>query len=199
MWWIGGKEDNFNLGNVQTKNRPHLIVSNDIGNRTSNTLIVIPFTLETKPDLPTHYICEFNGKKNTLLTEQIRTVNNDELMTYMFMLDDKTMEEIDKVIMLSLGIVDKNKKYMINEKHTYEPSLYQCVKNDISDFANERILFNTNKRGRIWNNESKMEFINYVKTYGLEKASIKYNTKTNTKQYYSRFCKSLNITEDEVK
>ena len=82
---------------------------------------------------------------------------------------------------------------MINEKHTYEPSLYQCVKNDISDFANERILFNTNKRGRIWNNESKMEFINYVKTYGLEKASIKYNTKTNTKQYYSRFCKSLNI------
>lgn len=203
VWWVGGKEEKVLIGNsVQTKNRPHLIVSNNVGNRNSSTLIAIPFTTEEKNDLPTHYTCEFNGKKNTLLAEQIRTINIDELMSYMFMLDDKTMYEIDKVIKISLGLIDDEAIEMIRkinkDKNTYiEKDDIQEDKN-INNFLEKRITFETNKRGRIWNNETKQKFVDYVQEHGLEEASKKYNTKNNTQAYYTRFCNTLYINNSEV-
>ena len=43
-------------------------------------------------DMPTHLECEFNGKKNMIMCEQIKTVNVDELLSYMFTLDDNMMD-----------------------------------------------------------------------------------------------------------
>ena len=69
-------------GSVEKGERPVIIMSNDIGNKLSNTVCVIPLTSKTsKKPLPCHaYINDPILKKPSLaLTEQIRVIDKTEL------------------------------------------------------------------------------------------------------------------------
>ena len=68
------------IGSEQGGTRPVLIISNDIGNRHSPTVIVAAITsrVHTKAKLPTHTaIRDFEGlnKDSIILLEQIRTID----------------------------------------------------------------------------------------------------------------------------
>ena len=68
------------IGSEQGGKRPVLIISNDIGNKHSPTVIVAPITsrVHTKAKLPTHtLIKDFEGldKNSIILFEQIRTID----------------------------------------------------------------------------------------------------------------------------
>ena len=102
VWWVNTKKDI--IGNVQSTNRPHLVVSNNIGNRNANVVTVVPCTSEDKRKMPMHVECEINGILNTILCEQIRTINTDELINYMFTLEKDTMKKVDRALKVTLGI-----------------------------------------------------------------------------------------------
>lgn len=74
-----------NDGSEQSGERPSLIISNDLGNVNSDTIIVLPITSKKKKDLPIHYILYkdiypfFKDEENTVLTEQIRCVSKKKL------------------------------------------------------------------------------------------------------------------------
>lgn len=74
-----------NDGSEQSGERPSLIISNDLGNINSDTIIVLPITSKKKKDLPIHYILYkdiypfFKDEENTVLTEQIRCVSKKKL------------------------------------------------------------------------------------------------------------------------
>ena len=68
------------IGSEQGGTRPVLIISNDIGNKHSPTVIIAPITsrVHTKAKLPTHtLIKDFDGldKNSIILFEQIRTID----------------------------------------------------------------------------------------------------------------------------
>ena len=75
------------IGSEQGGTRPVLIISNDVGNKHSPTVIVAPITsrIHTKAKLPTHtLINDFEGldKNSIILLEQVRTIDKQRLRQY---------------------------------------------------------------------------------------------------------------------
>lgn len=76
------------IGSEQGGTRPVLIISNDIGNKHSPTVIIAPITsrVHTKAKIPTHtLIKDFDGldKNSIILFEQIRTIDKQRLREYL--------------------------------------------------------------------------------------------------------------------
>lgn len=105
------------IGSEQTGIRPVVILQNDIGNIYSPTVIIAPITskVKVKAKLPTHIFVKGDAKrlpKNSLiLLEQIRVIDKERLRYYVGTLSSKEMLEVDKGIIISLGIdIDKATK-----------------------------------------------------------------------------------------
>ena len=97
------------IGSEQGGTRPVLIISNDIGNRHSPTVIVAAITsrVHTKAKLPTHTaIRDFEGlnKDSIILLEQIRTIDKKSLQEYIGMLSESEMARVDKALAISVSL-----------------------------------------------------------------------------------------------
>ena len=102
-------ELNTVIGSEQGGTRPVLIISNDIGNRHSPTVIVAAITsrVHTKAKLPTHTaIRDFEGlnKDSIILLEQIRTIDKKRLQEYIGMLSANEMARVDKALAISVSL-----------------------------------------------------------------------------------------------
>ncbi|MGO5050987.1 type II toxin-antitoxin system PemK/MazF family toxin [Lachnospiraceae bacterium LCP25S3_G4] len=100
------------IGSEQGGTRPVLIISNDIGNKHSPTVIVAAITGEEhgKTKLPTHAVvkdCSFLEKNSIILLEQIRTIDKKRLKQYMGMMPDNIMARVDKALAISLSLTAK--------------------------------------------------------------------------------------------
>ena len=87
--------------------RPVLVVQNNIGNRHSPTLVVLPLSTVKKNKLPTH-ICIRNSKilpkDSVILAEQIRTIDRSRLRSYIGSLDSGIINKIDEAMKISIGV-----------------------------------------------------------------------------------------------
>lgn len=96
------------IGSEQGGTRPVLIISNDIGNRHSPTVIVAAITSrQTKSKLPTHYyLTDIKGLpvNSIVLLEQIRTLDKTRLKERVAQLDKSCMEAIGKPLLISIGL-----------------------------------------------------------------------------------------------
>ncbi|MDR0884454.1 MAG: type II toxin-antitoxin system PemK/MazF family toxin [Oscillospiraceae bacterium] len=94
-------------GSEQGGNRPVLILSNDVGNKHSPTVIVAAITSREKNPLPTHIdLTGFAGlsKHSIVLLEQLRTLDKSRLGTYCGWLDERRMARVEAALALSLGM-----------------------------------------------------------------------------------------------
>lgn len=101
------------IGSEQGGTRPVLIISNDIGNRHSPTVIVAAITsrVHTKAKLPTHTaVNDFEGldKDSIILLEQIRTIDKQRLREYWGTLDRRFLDSADKALAISIGLRKKD-------------------------------------------------------------------------------------------
>ena len=97
------------VGSEQAGFRPVLVVSNDIGNRYSPVIVIVPITSRRmgRKRLPTHVevrIPELLKNDSTALTEQIRTIDKLRLKEYIGSLPDCLMREVDQALAISIGI-----------------------------------------------------------------------------------------------
>ena len=97
------------VGSEQGGTRPVLIISNNMGNRHSPTVIIAAITSrgQTKSKLPTHTaVNDFEGldKDSVVLLEQIRTVDKKRLKQYMGMMPTETMARVDKALAISISL-----------------------------------------------------------------------------------------------
>lgn len=98
------------VGSEQGGNRrPVLIISNNIGNKHSPTVIIAAITgLEhTKANLPTHIIVkgfEKFEKDSIILLEQIRTIDKKRLQEYIGTFDRRLMLSVDKALAISVAL-----------------------------------------------------------------------------------------------
>jgi len=74
------------VGSEQGGIRPVLVVQNNVGNRHSPTVIVVPISSVRKKNLPVHIQirCSELPKNSTVLAEQIRTIDRSRLKTQKF-------------------------------------------------------------------------------------------------------------------
>lgn len=97
------------VGSEQGGRRPVLIVSNDIGNTHSPTVIILPITsrVQTKAKLPTH--TEVNNvegldKNSLILAEQIRTIDKRRLEGYVGRLPESMITKLNHSLAVSIDL-----------------------------------------------------------------------------------------------
>lgn len=101
------------IGSEQGGTRPVLVISNDIGNKHSPTVIIAAITSRvlTKKKLPTHfYLGEVEGlpANSIILFEQLRTIDKRRLKEYIGMIDSEQIIAADKSLLISLGLDKKD-------------------------------------------------------------------------------------------
>ena len=93
-----------------TSHRPGIIVSADIGNRSSPTVVLILTTTTTTTNrrIGVNHLFTINGIDNCALANQFMVVNKNRLKRFYGKLSDSDMREIDKCIekALDLGHID---------------------------------------------------------------------------------------------
>lgn len=101
-------------GSEQTGIRPVIILQNNIGNYFSKTVIIAPITsrVDEKAKLPTHvYLDESRlPKKSIILTEQVRVIDKTRLTEKIDHVGYDLIKEIDKKLIIALGIKKENIK-----------------------------------------------------------------------------------------
>ena len=100
------------IGSEQGGTRPVLIISNDIGNSHSPTVIIAAITgrTQTKAKLPTHTeVKDVKGldKDSIILLEQIRTIDKQRLKQHMGTMPTDIMARVDKALAISLAMTKK--------------------------------------------------------------------------------------------
>lgn len=98
-----GKQD----GSIQAGNRPVVIVSNNLNNKFSPTVNVLPITSKTKNNIPVHVdigITEGLQQLSTVLVEQMVTINKNQLTKLIGKCNMSKMYEIEKAILIQSGI-----------------------------------------------------------------------------------------------
>lgn len=89
---------------IQMKPRPVLVLSNNQNNDNAYTCNVVPITSEDKPPLPCHVTYTYAGRPQTILVEQIRTVDIIALNDYICTLSDSVMQKVEHAMMFQFAI-----------------------------------------------------------------------------------------------
>lgn len=190
--WVYTPLDDKSTGydtNVQTGKRPCVILSNDVANYHSGTLVVAPCTTALKNKIPTHVKFKNvdNGLINVVMTEQIVTVDKRQMGNYVGMLDITTMEEIEQAMMIELGLTPHpalHKQDIAELTEDVEP-IEKHSGSDIIRFG----------KGNTITGDAVDYMREFVETYtnqGLEKTAEIYKfTKETAKSYYYRYRKKL--------
>lgn len=94
-------------GSVQKGERPVLVVSNNLNNRYSTTVNIIPMTSKEKADFPAHvYISEPEKCglpwPSTILAEQITTIPKEWLGNRVGELDEHMMRKVGEAISIQI-------------------------------------------------------------------------------------------------
>ena len=200
--WIYNPLDAKDIGydtNVQTGKRPCVILSNDVANYHSGTLVVAPCTTVLKNNIPTHVRFKNveNGLINVVMAEQVVTVDKRQMGNYIGMLDESTMQEIEQALMVELGLVTPPALHK-QEKEEVDTNTDECSKSDIITFG----------KGNTVTGDAVDYMREFVETYtnkGPEKTAELYQfTAETTKSYYYRYRKKLkeidgNVTDKTTK
>ncbi|MEG1313845.1 MAG: type II toxin-antitoxin system PemK/MazF family toxin [Bacilli bacterium] len=105
------------IGSEQGGIRPVLIVSNNIGNRYSSTVIIVPLTskVESKMNLPTHVVINAFEKircDSIALVEQVRVVDKQRLKSFLGRLPSNQLMEVDKSLIVVFGMKENWEDYL---------------------------------------------------------------------------------------
>lgn len=95
------------IGSEQGGVRPVMVVQNNVGNKYSPTIVVLPISSAKKTNMPTHIrICgsKMLPKNSIVLAEQIRTIDRNRLQNYVGSVGLEVMEKVDKAVKISIGV-----------------------------------------------------------------------------------------------
>ena len=96
-------------GSEQGGIRPSLVIQNDIFNKHSPTTIVAPITSKLfKKEYPTNVLIKKEDSRlsrdSTILLNQIKTIDKSRIVKIIGVLDNFTMNKVDRAIKVSLSL-----------------------------------------------------------------------------------------------
>jgi mRNA interferase MazF len=101
VWWV---DFDPTLGSEIKKRRPAIVVSNDLANRYSNLVTVIPLTSNTSKIYPVETLVTVDGKSGKAMADQIRSIDKSRLAGKLAQLSDSDLEQVERVLSISLGL-----------------------------------------------------------------------------------------------
>lgn len=103
-WYIPPRISDTESTSIQQKMRPVVIISNNACNKNSPILSGRYTTTQEKNNIPTHVSVYINNCENTILCEQEVAVVKSRLRHYIGSVDDFTMHQIERAILLQQDI-----------------------------------------------------------------------------------------------
>ena len=91
---------------IQGGERPCVIVSNNMGNRYSPNVTIIPLTSRSKKDLPTHVVIK-SYNNSIALGEQIMTIPKAWIVSLKGRVLPSELKLIDRIIEIAVGIIEE--------------------------------------------------------------------------------------------
>ena len=95
------------VGHELAQKRPVLIIQNNFGNKKSSITICLCFSTKCKYGLPYHvHFNDLNivSRESDICAEQIKTIDRCRLEQYLGNAGNAVMEQVDKALVISLGI-----------------------------------------------------------------------------------------------
>ena len=101
VWWI-----NFDpsIGQEIKKQRPAIILSNDVSNRYLKRHQVIPLSSQTQKLYPSEVIIKIEGRQSKAMADQLTTVSTLRFIRKIGELEKSEMKEIEEIIKLQLDL-----------------------------------------------------------------------------------------------
>jgi mRNA interferase MazF len=101
VWWV-----NFDpsVGGEIQKERPAVIVSNDIANRLLNRLQVVPLSTKVDRLYPSEAYVTINGVQQKALADQLTTVSKQRLTNQLGKLSKADIQAVERVIKIQLNL-----------------------------------------------------------------------------------------------
>jgi mRNA interferase MazF len=101
IWWV-----NFDpsIGGEIQKQRPAVVVSNDISNKYMNRVQVVPVTSKTDKLYPSEAPVYVVGKHGKAMADQLATVSKERLIKLIGRVSVSELEEIERAIKIQLGL-----------------------------------------------------------------------------------------------
>lgn len=97
------------IGNEIGKTRPAVIISNDLNNRYSGTITVLPVTSNTKEIYPFETFLKKTDanipEDSKVKCNQIRTISKERLIKYVGRISPDIIKNIEYSILIHLGII----------------------------------------------------------------------------------------------
>ena len=109
IWWVSMPEGK---GSEQYSTRPCFVIQNNLGNKFSPTVTILPLTKQNKKWMPTHSILHKTTCLDCLsmvLAEQINTVSKERFLGYIGRVNSSEITAIENAVLIQLGIVSINK------------------------------------------------------------------------------------------
>ncbi|NCC36693.1 MAG: type II toxin-antitoxin system PemK/MazF family toxin [Chloroflexia bacterium] len=101
VWWV-----NFDpsVGGEIQKERPAVIVSNDIANRLLNRLQVVPPSTKVDRLYPSEAYVMINGVQQKAMADQLTTVSKQRLTNQLGKLSKADLQAVERVIKIQLNL-----------------------------------------------------------------------------------------------
>jgi mRNA interferase MazF len=104
IYYVDLEDLNFIPTHISNKNRPALVIQNNMGNLQSKTVIIALMTTTFKKSYPFQYVTDATGKTSVIMFEQILTIDKYRLGTKVCELTPKQLKEADEKLMYSLAL-----------------------------------------------------------------------------------------------
>ncbi|MCX6044830.1 MAG: type II toxin-antitoxin system PemK/MazF family toxin [Chloroflexi bacterium] len=101
IWWV-----NFETatGGEISKERPAVILSNDVANKYLNRVQVVPLTSNVDKLYPSEAYVRVNGVQHKALADQITTVSKHRISNQIGQLSKSDLQSVERAIKVQLGL-----------------------------------------------------------------------------------------------
>jgi len=125
---------------VQSGRRPCVIISNDMGNASNDSVIVAMITSKLKTNVMVNVpFVNVRGEENVVLCNQIHTVSKKWLKDPMLgILNSETMKKIDKALALSLEITILNQTGIQLDNEFIQRLLLNITRNNVITVSDQK-------------------------------------------------------------